>query len=950
MATIGNMTVDELRTALAGDNSRAPSTPTAPKLGDGGAQQTFTDIVKAGVPVVSAFLGIGQHGREAAAALQTYASKIPIGGQALSGFIGSLDDARQANIKNAQQGVGGNQLFDLQVKAGAAGLTVDQYRQALTNSGGALNGLGGTAQLGSERLLKLGDAVLKGEKEFGTLGKGLVESGRMSTTELANITLISQYGSKVNLDDIEQRKKASISAGMLAAEIDRTAAITGKSRTAIAAELEERLKSPAIQGALNQMTEEQRQGFIKSQAAISGMGKGVGDLGAVLATGGRLSAENQKELMAMGPAAGEFQRAMRMSAVAQGEDQKRQAADAVERAKAKVNEFQASAQFSAMMSRSTPEVAAALQKSYQDNQLRGRTAAEMRDTGTTAEQAQRQQTAAVDRSAEGKKLDTTTGKTVEDTAQNATRIVGETQERARVNTVALTKGLAEFETELGKDAKTLASFRTGMNTVFGPAGTVDESTAKMKQFGNEMVKQFDKLAGAARQPTSEAAPAPGAAPRQGRMLGKPVDAKADGGDIAPGEISMVGEAGMEFVKGPAGVTSTKETASLLGNAMKEIMPKGGESKGIDIGAISDKINTTISSVGGASTQAPGTMATPEAPSNEDLIARTQEALRIINESGKEKLDVEMRINEQGKLRLTEYTGARENEHFTMLRGGAEARMKEIIAQADAIKTQEGKTGEERVSLAEVQAEQETGTLSAREANMARAYEQMRAMDPANMYAELNTASLESSAEMIEAKKAALAEELNLEIPTPESTKPTEIFDEFAGLDEAIAKQKESISAGTEVKDKANAISVTPAVPVKDTASAIPVPPTATVKEKETVSPIAEIKNKFTSMFESFKLPDMFNTAKLTTPKPTTIPKQEIKAEVPPPPPKPKEESPKPKTVDVEEKKATLDDVVATLNRLNSTMMQVASHSSDISDASVKTARNSAKATGNLNNA
>jgi hypothetical protein len=218
-----------------------------------------------------------------------------------------------------------------------------------------------------------------------------------------------------------------------------------------------------------------------------------------------------------------------------------------------------------------------------------------------------------------------------------------------------------------------------------------------------------------------------------------------------------------------------------------------------------------------------------------------------------------------------------------------------------------------------------------------------------LYAELNTASLESSAEMIEAKKSALAEELNLEIPAPSSTKSTEIFDEFSGLDEAIAKQKESISSSTEVKDKANAISVTPAVPVKDTASAIPATPTAVVKEKETASPIADIKNKFTSMFESFKLPDMFNTAKLTTPKPTPIPKQEIKIEAPPPP-KPKEEAPKPKMVDMEEKKATLDDVVATLNRLNSTMMQVASHSSDISDASIKTARNSAKATGNLNNA
>jgi hypothetical protein len=224
------------------------------------------------------------------------------------------------------------------------------------------------------------------------------------------------------------------------------------------------------------------------------------------------------------------------------------------------------------------------------------------------------------------------------------------------------------------------------------------------------------------------------------------------------------------------------------------------------------------------------------------------------------------------------------------------------------------------------------------------------MDPANLYAELNTASLESSAEMIEAKKAALAEELNLEIPAPEATKPTEIFDEFAGLDEAIAKQKESISASAEVKDTASTIPAIPAVPVKEKATVIPATPTATVKEKETVSPMAEIKNKFTSMFESFKLPDVFNTAKLTTPKPTPIPKQEIKTEATPVAPKPKEEAPQPKTIAVEEKKATLDDVLVSLNRLNSTMMQVASHSSDISEASTKTARNSAKATGNLNNA
>ena len=47
-------------------------------------------------------------------------------------------------------------------------------------------------------------------------------------------------------------------------------------------------------------------------------------------------------------------------------------------------------------------------------------------------------------------------------------------------------------------------------------------------------------------------------------------------------------------------------------------------------------------------------------------------------------------------------------------------------------------------------------------------------------------------------------------------------------------------------------------------------------------------------------------------------------------------------------KATLDDVAKLLEQLNKTMAQVAHHSESISEASHKTAKNSAKATGNKN--
>ena len=79
--------------------------------------------------------------------------------------------------------------------------------------------------------------------------------------------------------------------------------------------------------------------------------------------------------------------------------------------------------------------------------------------------------------------------------------------------------------------------------------------------------------------------------------------------------------------------------------------------------------------------------------------------------------------------------------------------------------------------------------------------------------------------------------------------------------------------------------------------------------------------------------------------------------VPPVQPKPKESVQPTKKEETHTKapepmvtahKATLDDVARLLEQLNKTMVQVASHSESISEASHKTAKNSARATGNKN--
>ena len=162
----------------------------------------------------------------------------------------------------------------------------------------------------------------------------------------------------------------------------------------------------------------------------------------------------------------------------------------------------------------------------------------------------------------------------------------------------------------------------------------------------------------------------------------------------------------------------------------------------------------------------------------------------------------------------------------------------------------------------------------------------------------------------------------------------------------------------------------------DVTADIPKPAIAEIAPKatdETKTPevgfFDNITSKFGDMFKNIKMPDFSHTAAIDEIKKKTASISDIKPEtkteikppmhtvVPPVQPKPKEpertakkeetpiKAPEPM---VSAHKATLDDVARLLEQLNKTMAQVASHSESISEASHKTAKNSARATGNKN--
>jgi hypothetical protein len=445
-------------------------------------------------------LALGKAGGEAAYALGAIASQLPgIGGGAQK-FVTSVEEARQANLKNANQGLATGVLYgELNYKTQALGLTQESYRKLLTDSGGALNSIGMTADIGSKRLLNLGLATQE-------LGKDFIKTSNITQGDLARTTALSQYGSKVNLDNAEAMKSSASAAILLAKEIDANAKITGRSRDAITQELEERLKSPTLQGALNVATEEQRQGIIRSQAQLSGMGSTISDLSATLAINGRLSEDQRKQMQTLGPAAGEFQRASRMAALAQTEDEKRQAAEAMKSAQAKINEYQSSQQFTNAMKNATPEVAGYYQKAYQENQLRGRQQSAQQETGLNAPAAldQMKLTAQRDQlgvNANGQKL--------------AERAVGEvastTQLNASINSAGAGKALSDLNVQLGQSPVAIKKLGDASMFTFGPGGTIDQAATRHKASMEAIYNGLTSGAPAATAPgTGTTAPGTGA--------------------------------------------------------------------------------------------------------------------------------------------------------------------------------------------------------------------------------------------------------------------------------------------------------------------------------------------------------------------------------------------------------------------------------------------------------
>jgi len=579
------LTVETLRQMLTdilvGNNSGArppgPGGANAKGGGNGGIidqlaenagllSKKFVDVIGAGIRLETAWKTAGQDiGKEAKGAMEMLA-KYGAGPLAAMGnaALAQADKSRA----NSNEGIGGGDFMGMTVGLRTAGLEVKDYATAMANSKGALNNFAGNADDRARQLAGTGDKLIKSAQDSGL-------ANQIGQAELGKILLLSQMGRKEELATEEAKIGAAKSAKELAEQINRTAISSGKSRDVIEKELEARLSSAEVQAQLVGATEDQRKAIIASQAALAGMGKGAGDAAQIIQAGGRLSQENQIQMMSMGPKAmGEFIKGNQLMAKAKT-DQEREAAQAIlDRAKVDTAEYQKTKGFQRLLQSAPDQLRGGLRKSYEENLERG---------GVNATQANRapgqtKYDTEKERQKEVANLSESKLKTGAPNPQVAPQQAVTQLQNAAFNTANESLALLNKEiTKLANSKLGIETWGKAVTAVYGKGGDVEKSMNVILNAGKAVLGVTTPGGGGTGTGTAPNAPA------VNTQLPK-LQKKAQGGPVDAEQVYIVGENGPELFKSKTAgdIVPNDKFQSMFGDIKTKISGLGGSPLKTDI--------------------------------------------------------------------------------------------------------------------------------------------------------------------------------------------------------------------------------------------------------------------------------------------------------------------------------------------------------------------------------
>lgn len=313
------------------------------------AKGTFTasDALGTFTGVLGKFPGVG-------------AGLAKITGQMGEGAIQFNNDLNKAGKYGANFG---NDLGQFAKGLSGARMTSDEWNQVLRNNSTALNFMGGDVNKASKNFMGLAKDLQEND-----VARQLKASG-MSVDEFTDL-LVKQMANRRSFDinDEKSRKEAIQSTLALAAEMDVTARLTGKSRDAMQQDINKQNQKAEMVASTMMMDERQRQQYDRMRGTMAGFGDSTQNLITEIASGGVRTKEGMNALAAMGPAGAQFQAAVRQQMAARTPLEKQEAEAAMNRAKAALTEYQRSQQYLQMVKMDNSEVGMERRKQFTENQ------------------------------------------------------------------------------------------------------------------------------------------------------------------------------------------------------------------------------------------------------------------------------------------------------------------------------------------------------------------------------------------------------------------------------------------------------------------------------------------------------------------------------------------------------------------------------------------------------
>jgi hypothetical protein len=497
-----------LKNTFGGNSGAKPSagaTATASAAGTSSLKEFYdrvTSVGTAAAPVISAFIGVGAHGKEMATVFGNITNIIPGVGQKLTGLVQAIEQGREQIAEAGKQGVGGNNVIEFAAQTKAAGMTMEGNLKLLKDMGPSLTGIGLNAQDANQRFLKLSQDTIESK-----LGQSLA-TAQGGVEGLNAAAAIMASNTKKNLrEDADARKELAQASAELAREIDLASRATGKNRELIEAELKQRMKSPEAILAMNQMTDKQRVAFQMTEAALKTMGPSIGNLALQAASGSRMTQDNRDTFNALGPAGGELVRAIKMLQSA-GDDKKLQeeAKAALTKAQAEVNRVMSSKEYAAQAQTGTTTVAAKQRQLITENEQRAGVQKTAQEMGGTFLEAQLKQAEIGQKQQAGLK-GIGPGADEVDAGQTGIRLLNAGQENFRKLAVAGATELVKFNDEFGRSPKLIKGVADSIEFLSGKIG--ETSAQKNEKYiapvGNTIKQYIDK----ATPPENSNTPEPG---------------------------------------------------------------------------------------------------------------------------------------------------------------------------------------------------------------------------------------------------------------------------------------------------------------------------------------------------------------------------------------------------------------------------------------------------------